>query len=118
MFCLPNSSYNRRVLSPLRTCPGVADRMEELVDLYGTGTVLDMYKQQLKFWSLNSGIPIQNWNDVVSLYRILYAEDCLAISADYLESLQFYHGFGSGLRVADIHTGILMTMPSSALGNK
>ncbi|GFX53572.1 uncharacterized protein TNCV_2326871 [Trichonephila clavipes] len=23
--------------------------------------------------------------------------------ADYLESLQFYHGFGSGLRVADIH---------------
>ncbi|GFY66533.1 testicular acid phosphatase homolog [Trichonephila inaurata madagascariensis] len=63
-----------KVLSPLRTCPGVVSRMEELVDLYGTGTVLDMYKQQLKFWSLNSGIPIQNWNDVVSLYRILYAE--------------------------------------------
>ncbi|GFS60011.1 uncharacterized protein TNCV_3455801 [Trichonephila clavipes] len=36
--------------------------------------------------------------------------------ADHLESLQFYHGFGSGLRVADIHTGILMTTPSSALG--
>ncbi|GFV59934.1 hypothetical protein TNCV_922121, partial [Trichonephila clavipes] len=45
-------------------------------------------------------------------------ENCLAIFADYLESLQFYHGLGSGLRVADFHTGILMTTPSSALGNK
>ncbi|GFU28566.1 testicular acid phosphatase homolog [Nephila pilipes] len=68
------SAREDKVLSPLHNCPTVVERMEKLVDLYGTDTVLDMYKQQLKFWSLNSGISIQNWNDVVSLHRILYAE--------------------------------------------
>ncbi|GFX05352.1 uncharacterized protein TNCV_838991, partial [Trichonephila clavipes] len=33
--------------------------------------------------------------------------------ADYLESLQFYHGFGSGLRVADIHIYIKSVFFSS-----
>ncbi|GFT20833.1 hypothetical protein TNCV_941801 [Trichonephila clavipes] len=59
---------------------------------------------------------ISTENSVIRLWR--REEDCLAISADCLESLQFMRGFGSGLRVADIHTGILMTTPSSALGEQ
>ncbi|GFX15582.1 prolyl 4-hydroxylase subunit alpha-2 [Trichonephila clavipes] len=47
-------------------------------------------------------------------YRKLCQSSMQAVSA----SLQFMRGFGSGLRVADIHTGILITTPSSALGNK
>ncbi|GIX85605.1 testicular acid phosphatase, partial [Caerostris extrusa] len=68
------TSKDDKLLSPLRNCPTVSKRMDKLVDLYGNGTVLDMYEQQMKFWSLNSGMLIKDWNDVVSLYKILHAE--------------------------------------------
>ncbi|CAL1291334.1 unnamed protein product [Larinioides sclopetarius] len=64
----------REVLGSFQNCPLVLERMKKLVGQFGNETVLEMYEQQMKFWSLNSGWPINDWNDVVKLHRILSVE--------------------------------------------
>ncbi|XP_055948173.1 testicular acid phosphatase homolog [Argiope bruennichi] len=72
VFYLPEDED--KVLVPFRSCPLVVQRLQKLVGQYGNETVLEMYEQQMKFWSLNSGLPINDWNDVVNLHRILSTE--------------------------------------------
>lgn len=72
VFYIPED--DDKVLGSFRNCPLVLERMKKLVGQFGNETVLEMYEQQLKFWSLNSGWPITDWNDVVELHRILSVE--------------------------------------------
>ncbi|GBM48905.1 Testicular acid phosphatase [Araneus ventricosus] len=72
VFYIPKD--DDKVLSSFHNCPLVVERMKKLVGQFGNETVLEMYEQQMKFWSLNSGWPINDWNDVVKLHRILSVE--------------------------------------------
>ncbi|GBN87084.1 Testicular acid phosphatase, partial [Araneus ventricosus] len=72
VFYIPED--DDKVLSSFHNCPLVVERMKKLVGQFGNETVLEMYEQQMKFWSLNSGWPIKDWNDVVKLHRILSVE--------------------------------------------